>query len=147
MASFLYFRLFYKQSTVNICSITVADDWILTRVLWYWKQPLCQLRHNYCPSSYCMLSVSILSVNHFVRSIVLNAVIVHFVCPSICRHLLPMSVSPLSTFFPCSCHVLYSLSTLCILPITYLAHVIVDTHLHMFIYLNFSSLNHPFHSV
>ena len=27
----------------------VADDWIRTRVLWYRKQPLCQLRHNHCP--------------------------------------------------------------------------------------------------
>ena len=28
-----YFRLFYKQLTVNECSIKVADDWIRTRVL------------------------------------------------------------------------------------------------------------------
>ena len=48
-ASFLYFRLFYKQLTVNICSLKVADYWIWTRVLWYWKQPLCQQRHNHCP--------------------------------------------------------------------------------------------------
>ena len=47
---FLYFRLFYKQLTVNKCSIKVADDWIRTRVLWYRKQPLCQLRHNHCPA-------------------------------------------------------------------------------------------------
>ena len=47
---FLYFRLFYKQLTVNKCSIKVADDWIRTRVLWYWKRPLCQLRHNHCPT-------------------------------------------------------------------------------------------------
>ena len=33
-ASFLYFRLFYKQLTVNKCSIKVADDWIRTWVLW-----------------------------------------------------------------------------------------------------------------
>ena len=33
---FFYFRLFYKQLTVNKCSIKVADDWIRTRVLWYW---------------------------------------------------------------------------------------------------------------
>ena len=46
---FLYFRLFYKQLTANKCSIKVADDWIRTWVLWYWKQPLCQLRHNHCP--------------------------------------------------------------------------------------------------
>ena len=45
---FLYFRLFYKQLTVNKCSIKVADDWIRTRVLWYRKRPLCQLRHNHC---------------------------------------------------------------------------------------------------
>ena len=48
-AVFLYFCLFYKQVTVNKCSIKVADDWIRTRVLWYWKRPLCQLRHNHCP--------------------------------------------------------------------------------------------------
>ena len=47
---FLYFRLFYKQLTVHKCSIKVADDWIRTRVLWYWKRPLCQLRHNHCPN-------------------------------------------------------------------------------------------------
>ena len=46
---FLYFCLFYKQLTVNKCSIRVANDWIRTRVLWYWKRPLCQLRHNHCP--------------------------------------------------------------------------------------------------
>ena len=46
---FLYFRLFYKQLTVNKCSIKVADDWIRTRVLWYRKRPLCQLCHNHCP--------------------------------------------------------------------------------------------------
>ena len=45
------FRLFYKQLTVNKCSIKVADDWIRTGVLWYWKHPLCQLRHNHCPKS------------------------------------------------------------------------------------------------
>ena len=47
--SFLYFHLFYKQLTVNKCSIKVADDWIQTRVLWYRKRPLCQLRHNHFP--------------------------------------------------------------------------------------------------
>ena len=46
---FLYFRLFYKQLTVNKCSIKVADDWNRTRVLWYRKWPLCQLRHNHFP--------------------------------------------------------------------------------------------------
>ena len=45
---FFIFRLFYKQLTVNKCSIKVADDWIRTWVLWYWKRPLCQLRHNHC---------------------------------------------------------------------------------------------------
>ena len=47
---FLYFCLFYKQLTVNKCSIKVADDWIRTWVLWYRKRPLCQLRHNHCPN-------------------------------------------------------------------------------------------------
>ena len=46
---FLYFRLFYKQLTVNKCSIKVADDWIRTRVLWDCKRLLCQLRHNHFP--------------------------------------------------------------------------------------------------
>ena len=46
---FLYFRLFYKQLTVNKRSIKVADDWIRTRVLWDCKRPLCQLRHNHFP--------------------------------------------------------------------------------------------------
>ena len=40
---FIYFRLFYKQFTVNNCSIKVANAWIRTRVLWYWKQSRCQL--------------------------------------------------------------------------------------------------------
>ena len=42
---FIYFRLFYKQFTVNNCSIKVAGDRIQTRVLWYQKQPRCQLCH------------------------------------------------------------------------------------------------------
>ena len=46
---FLYFRLFNTQLTVNKCSINFADDWIQTADLWYWKQPLYQLRHNHCP--------------------------------------------------------------------------------------------------
>ena len=45
---FLYFFLFYKQLTVNKCSIKVDDDWIWTWVLWYRKRPLCQLHHNHC---------------------------------------------------------------------------------------------------
>ena len=54
---FLYFRLFYKQLTVNKCSIKVADDWIRTRVLWDCKQPLCQLRHNHFPIIHFFLYV------------------------------------------------------------------------------------------
>ena len=46
----LFSSFFCKQLTVNKCSIKVADDWIRTRVLWYRKRSLCQLRHNYCPS-------------------------------------------------------------------------------------------------
>ena len=46
---FFYFRLFYKQLTVNKCSIKVANDWIRTQVLWCRKRPLCQLRHNHFP--------------------------------------------------------------------------------------------------
>ena len=44
---FLYFRVFYKQFTVNMF-IKVADDWVRTRVLWYRKRTLCQLCHNHC---------------------------------------------------------------------------------------------------
>ena len=44
---FLYFCLFYKQLTVNICSIKVANCWIRTRALRYRKRPLYQLRHNH----------------------------------------------------------------------------------------------------
>ena len=54
---FLYFRLFYKQLTVNKCSIKVADDWIRTRVLWDCKRPLCQLRHNHFPIIHFFLYV------------------------------------------------------------------------------------------
>ena len=31
--------------------INFAVDWIQTADLWCWKQPLCQLSHNHCPSS------------------------------------------------------------------------------------------------
>ena len=43
--------LFYKQSTIN-CSIKVADDWIRTRVLLYWKRLRCQVYHNPLPNHY-----------------------------------------------------------------------------------------------
>ena len=46
---FIYFCHLYKQLTVNNCSIKVANDWIRTRVLWYWKQLRCQLCHNHSP--------------------------------------------------------------------------------------------------
>ena len=64
---FLYFRLFYKQLTVNKCSIKVADDRIRTRVLWYCKRPLCQLRHNHFPllSFKNVLAVVVLSTFRF----------------------------------------------------------------------------------
>ena len=54
---FFIFRLFYNQLTVSKCSIKVADDWIQTRVLWYWKGPLCQLCHNHCPLSIAVASL------------------------------------------------------------------------------------------
>ena len=41
--------LFYKQIyRIKECSIKVADvdDWIRSQVLWYPKQPCCQLCHN-----------------------------------------------------------------------------------------------------
>ena len=50
-ALMVYFRLFYKQLTVNKCSIKFANDCIRTRVLWYRKRPLCQLHHDHCPNS------------------------------------------------------------------------------------------------
>ena len=59
---FLYFRLFYKQLTVNKCSIKVADDWIRTWVLWYWKRPLCQLRQTTAHSYRTFVSIP-LSLN------------------------------------------------------------------------------------
>ena len=30
----------------------IDNDWIWTADLWYWKQPLCQLSHDYCPNFY-----------------------------------------------------------------------------------------------
>ena len=50
--SFLYFRLFNTQLTVNKCSMNIyifGDDWIRTANFWYWKRPLYQLSHNHCP--------------------------------------------------------------------------------------------------
>ena len=58
---FLYFRLFNKQLTVNKCSLKVAYDWIRTRVLWYRKRPLCQLRHNHCPRDCLFYFIAIFS--------------------------------------------------------------------------------------
>ena len=52
---FIYFRLFYKHLTVNICSLKVADDWIRTRVLWYRKRPRIQLWHNYSQNHFSFL--------------------------------------------------------------------------------------------
>ena len=50
-ASFSFsFRLFYKQLTAIKCSIKVSNDWIRTRYR-YRKRPLCQLRHNHCPTT------------------------------------------------------------------------------------------------
>ena len=43
----IYFRLFYNKLTVNNCSIKVANDWIRTRVVWFWKRPRYQLCHNH----------------------------------------------------------------------------------------------------
>ena len=63
-AHFLYFRLFYKQLTVNKCSIKIAHDWIWTRALWYRKRPLCQLRHNHCS----MISNFLYVFTHLQRS-------------------------------------------------------------------------------
>ena len=46
---FFIFCHFRKQLTAYKCSIKVANDWIRTRVLWFRKRPLCQLRHSQCP--------------------------------------------------------------------------------------------------
>ena len=43
---FLYFILFYKQLTLNNCSIKVFDNWIRTLILLYRKRPRCQLCHS-----------------------------------------------------------------------------------------------------
>ena len=47
---FFYFRLFYKQLTVNM-----FNGLNRVRVHRYRKRPLCQLRHDHCPSTttYC----------------------------------------------------------------------------------------------
>ena len=39
----LYLFLILLQS-INMLSLKFIDDWIRTAYLWYWKQPLCQLR-------------------------------------------------------------------------------------------------------
>ena len=44
---FIYFRLFYKQFTVNNCT----GNWIQTWGLWYRKRPHWQQCHNHCPSN------------------------------------------------------------------------------------------------
>ena len=50
---FFIFCLLYKQLNVFNIPINVTDDWILTRVLWYQKQPRCQLCHKcHSPSVY-----------------------------------------------------------------------------------------------
>ena len=36
---------FFAKLIVN----NIANDWIRTMDLWYWKRPLYQLRHNHCP--------------------------------------------------------------------------------------------------
>ena len=38
-------------------NINLANDWIRTVDLWYWKQPLYQLIHNHCPMSLQMFPV------------------------------------------------------------------------------------------
>ena len=45
---FIYFCLFDKQLTEINSSIKVTGYWIRIRVLWYQKQPQCQLCHNHC---------------------------------------------------------------------------------------------------
>ena len=52
---FYLWTSFYKQFTVNNCTIKVADDWIRTWVLWYQKQLRCQLSHNNYPYSFSCL--------------------------------------------------------------------------------------------
>ena len=46
---FLYFRLFNTVDSKPLFNIKVANDWIWTVDLRYWKQLLCQLSHNNCP--------------------------------------------------------------------------------------------------
>ena len=49
---FIYFCLIntFDIKQVNNClKINLADDWIQTSDLWYWKRPVYQLSHNHCP--------------------------------------------------------------------------------------------------
>ena len=53
--SFFFIFIFSIQLTVKKCSINVADDWIQTVDLWYWKWLLYQLSHNHCPKVFVSL--------------------------------------------------------------------------------------------
>ena len=124
---FLYFRLFYKQLTVNKCSIKVANDWIQTRVLWYRKQPLCQLRHNHCPAlqilfmvfGYGLISSHFMSLNsqslcEIVLAVPLKVsnVVLEKVCLLLSSLSLSLSLSLASLSYPLSPSVYLLLSVL-----------------------------------
>ena len=48
----------FQQLTVNMFIINLANEWIRTAELWYWKRPLCQLSHNHFPRfPFCFLSI------------------------------------------------------------------------------------------
>ena len=48
-ASFFFIFVFSTVNSKYVKFKNLADDWIQTADLWYWKQPLCQLSHNHCP--------------------------------------------------------------------------------------------------
>ena len=54
---FIYFRLFYKQLTVNNCSKKIADGWIRTHFLWFRNRPRCQVCHTTAHDENCWAQI------------------------------------------------------------------------------------------
>ena len=66
---FLYFRLFNSVDRKQLFNIKLADGWIRTVDLWFWKRPLYQMSHTHCPS------ISLAFVNNiYARSCLKKAV-------------------------------------------------------------------------
>ena len=76
---FFIFRIFYKQLTVNVCSIIVADDWIRTRVLVLEATALPTAPHR-CPKKITLkLSwVVLLSTKNTVSNLINNLRIINY---------------------------------------------------------------------